>query len=163
MRVIQTSSDTLGSLLDTLSSPNDCVWPYEKWPKMKFNNGLIGGSSGGHGPIRYTIINYLKSQSISFRFDRPTSFHGTHTFSIKEQNGNSTLLIHEIQMKVSLGGLIIWYGGIKYLHDALLEDCFDKVENQFSQIPKSRAYGFYVQVLRKLVQLASSFSKRRRL
>ena len=39
------------SLVDTLSSENDFLWPHQLWPRMKFDKPLTVSANGGHGPI----------------------------------------------------------------------------------------------------------------
>ncbi|WP_186434942.1 hypothetical protein [Gillisia sp. Hel_I_86] len=69
-------------LLETLATENDKIWPTEKWPAMKFKNGIRTGANGGHGPIRYSVEKYEPNEIIQFRFSKPEGFNGIHKFEI---------------------------------------------------------------------------------
>lgn len=82
---------TVGSLIDSLASTNDSLWPNEKWPPMRFDRALDAGTRGGHGPIRYYIEDYQPSRLVVFRFVAPRGFDGTHRYEIGEQHGRTVL------------------------------------------------------------------------
>ena len=67
-REIQQPKKIIGQLISTLSSKEDNVWPTEKWPAMRFKDGLEEGSKGGHGPIRYVVKEYVIGEKIDFFF-----------------------------------------------------------------------------------------------
>jgi hypothetical protein len=73
-RIISQPIDTVWPLLLTLSSKEDKIWPKEQWPAMKLDNGLLEGSKGGHGPIRYTVAQFIPKQLIQFQFQQPRGF-----------------------------------------------------------------------------------------
>lgn len=143
---------TISEILDSLSSKNDRLWPNEIWPPMKLNDGLEINSSGGHGPISYYVSQYDKGKSIEFTFTRPVDFKGTHAFEIIEKAENTILLRHTIDMTVNLKGFLMWYLAIKWLHDALLEDCLDKVHNQLNEIKVQPPHNFWVNILRNILR-----------
>ncbi|MEM9930603.1 MAG: hypothetical protein AAF840_12335, partial [Bacteroidota bacterium] len=86
-----------GELLPTLASREDKIWPKERWPAMRFQEGLRLNAKGGHGPIRYTITNYSPNTFIEFTFSRPKGFYGIHTLAFIP-HGNKTEVIHTIDM-----------------------------------------------------------------
>ena len=57
-REFDLSLASVGSLIDSLASSNDRLWPNDKWPPMRFDRALAVGARGGHGPIRYSIEEY---------------------------------------------------------------------------------------------------------
>lgn len=120
----------------------------DKWPPMRLDKGLAVGSKGGHGPIRYTVQTYDPEGFIEFRFRKPVGFHGTHQFEITALAENSTEIKHTIEMEITGVALITWPLAIRWLHDAFMEDAFDKVENQFSAVQKNSQWSFWVRVLR---------------
>ena len=150
-RIINTPINTISECLQTLASENDVIWPKEKWPAIRFKEGLKIGSKGGHGPIRYTIEAYAPQEKIQFRFSKPKGFEGIHYFEITALNAGQTSIKHTIDMMVKGKGILLWYSSILHLHNALIEDAFDKVENQFGSVKHPAKWTIWVRVLRKLL------------
>ena len=142
--------EVLSEILETLSSPEDRLWPHESWVPMTLNHGLTMNSSGGHGPIGYYVSGYSKGKSVEFTFTRPKGFIGTHKFDVMEISAGKTVLRHTIDMKVDFKGFFSWHLAIKWLHDALLEDALDKVHNQLSENQVKSPQNFWVTFLRKV-------------
>jgi hypothetical protein len=166
MRVINSHKRTINQpirmvypLFKTLASPNDLVWPYEKWPAIKFKNGLHVGSEGGHGRIRYTIIKFIEGKSIKFQFSKPEGFIGTHELKIEKINSEITLISHEIRMETSLKATLLWVFIIRWLHNALIKDAFIKVENYFVSEKREIKHSFWVLILREIYKRKSSKTK----
>ena len=151
-RTINQPKKKLTELIETLSTEKDKIWPFEKWPKMKFKEGLKEGSNGGHGPIRYTINKYIPGELIQFKFIKPEGFSGIHKFEISELANNKTELTHTIDMNTTGIGTLTWTIGIRWLHDALMEDLLDKIENQFSNKSKRTEWNNWVKFLRKVLK-----------
>jgi hypothetical protein len=142
----------ISEIFDTLASTNDRLWPWEIWPPMILNTGLTMLSSGGHGPIGYYLSNYDHGKSVEFTFTRPRGYIGTHTFEVVKISDKSTLLRHTINMNLNMNGIATWYLAIKWLHDALLEDCLDKVHNQLADTQVYSPHNFWVKSLRKVLK-----------
>ena len=123
-RIIQQPKEKVSQLFETLATSEDLIWPYENWPALRFKDGLHVGSKGGHGRIRYTIIDFKEGKYIKFRFSKPKGLNGTHE-----------LKIIETPM-------------IRWLHDALIVDAFDKVENYFASHNKVAMYTIWINFLR---------------
>ena len=149
-RIIHQPKESISKILDSLSSGNDLLWPKEKWPPMIFKKGLVEGATGGHRPIRYSIKKYIPGSLIEFEFMKPDEFKGIHKFEITEIEKDKTELKHTISMTVSGKGIFTWYFAIKWLHDALLEDCMDKVENNFLTEKISSDWNLWVLFLRRI-------------
>ena len=149
-RIIHQPKESISKILDSLSSGNDRLWPKEKWPPMIFKKGLVEGATGGHRPIRYSIKKYIPGSLIEFEFMKPDEFKGIHKFEITEIEKDKTELKHTISMTVSGKGIFTWYFAIKWLHDALLEDCMDKVENNFLTEKISSDWNLWVLFLRRI-------------
>ncbi|CAM1363612.1 conserved hypothetical protein [Tenacibaculum sediminilitoris] len=163
MRVLNIHKRTLNQpksevveLLKTLATENDRIWPKEKWPAMRFKEGINVGAKGGHGPIRYSVEKYNPNEIILFRFLKPDGFNGIHKFEIKELSKEKTEIKHTIDMNTVGKGTIIWFLAIHSLHNALIEDGFDKIENNFSENIKTSKWSFWVKLLRRL------FTKKRK-
>ena len=151
-RIINQSKTKVSDLLETLSAKEDKIWPFEKWPKLMLKIGLKEGSSGGHGPIRYTVIKYIPNKLIQFEFSKPKGFNGSHRFEITELDMDKAEIKHTIEMNTSGIGLLTWAIAVRWLHNALIEDAFDKVENQFSNNSKKTEWNFRVKFLRKILK-----------
>ena len=151
-RIIDQPKEQIAPLLDTLSSRKDMVWPIGKWPAMRLKQGLQEGSSGGHGPIRYTVSRYLPGEIVQFEFSKPTGFNGFHRFELSSLEEGQTQLKHIIKMNTRGMGTLAWVLAIRWLHDALVEDAFDRVENYFSGKKKKTEWSFWVKTLRSLLK-----------
>lgn len=139
-------------LFNTLSQKDDKMWPLEKWPAMKFKDGLKENSVGGHGPIRYKVVNYDPMGYIEFQFIKPDGFDGNHTFEITDLIDGKTEIKHTIDMEATGLGTLSWCIGIRWLHDALIEDAFDKIENQLCHNEKHSAWNLWVKILRRIMK-----------
>ena len=127
-RVIRAPLSAVGGLLDGLSSPADALWPRDRWPPVRFDRPLGVGAKGGHGPIRYTVEAYEPGRSVRFRFDAPRGFDGTHGFDVEEVAPGQTRLRHTLSMRASGRARLAWPLLFRPLHDALVEDAFDRAE-----------------------------------
>jgi hypothetical protein len=125
-RTIPRPKAVLLDLFSRLGAQDDPIWPKEKWPAIRFKEGMKVGASGGHGPIRYQVIAYDPAGMVTFQFQRPRGFQGVHQFEILEKSEGVTELRHTISMQTTLTGTIIWLVAIRWLHDALLEDASRK-------------------------------------
>ncbi len=147
-RVIPQPVAKVAALLATLAGEHDKVWPMEHWPRMKLDKGLVAGSKGGHGPIRYTVSKFEPGRIARFEFSGPKGFLGHHRFELSALGEDRTELKHVIEMKTSGIGTISWSLAYRWLHDALVEDALDKVENHFSKKKKKTEWSLWVKVLR---------------
>jgi hypothetical protein len=148
--ITQPKSEVAG-LFKTLATENDLMLATDKWPPMKLDKGLQIGSKGGHGPIKYFITKYVEDDSITFQFDL-TGFNGFHKFELFESEKNKTQLKHTIEMTTTWSATLKWAMAIRWLHDAFIEDAFDKVENYFTIDKKSTKWGLWVRLLRKIMK-----------
>jgi len=149
----------VSQLFKTLATSKDLVWPYENWPAIRFKDGLKVGSKGGHGRIRYTIINYKAGETIKFKFSKPEGFIGTHELKIESIDTDETKISHKISTNTTLKATFLWIFVIRWLHDALIEDAFDKVENQFSVNKKQIKRNIWVKLLRDIYKRKSVQTK----
>ena len=158
-RTINQPKEKVSQLFKTLASSKDLIWPYENWPAIRFKEGLKVGSKGGHGRIRYTITEFKEGECIRFQFSKPEGFNGTHELKIRTINEDSTEISHEINAELTLKATILWVFVIRWLHDALIEDAFDKVENYFTPNKKVTTYNFWVTLLREAYKRQSFNTK----
>jgi hypothetical protein len=147
-RIVNQPKEKVSQLFKTLATTEDLVWPYENWPAMKFKNGLKIGSKGGHGRVRYTILDYIEGEYIKFQFSKPLGFIGIHELKVYGIDHNKTELVHKIDANISIKASFLWLFIIRWLHDALIEDAFDKVENHFLDEKKITSHNLWVKLLR---------------
>lgn len=150
-REIQQPKFEIVKLFNTLATDNDLMLATDKWSPMKLDNGLQVGSKGGHGPIKYFVKEYQPEKSITFQFDM-AGFNGFHRFDINELEPNKTELSHCIDMTTTGSATLKWTLAIRWLHDAYIEDAFDKVENHFTKDKKSSEWSWRVKILRKILR-----------
>jgi len=150
-RLLPVSRSSVWEKIEKLSSRQDPVWPFERWPRMILHPGLIVGAKGGHGPIRYQVEEINLNHGIKFRFLSPSGFHGFHTLKI-EGDEISLKVIHEINMETSFTSSFIWLFVIKHLHDALIEDAFTKLEGALNLPQTIVKWNLWVKILRYLLK-----------
>ena len=150
-RTIEKPAAEIVQLFGTLASENDRMLATDKWPAMKLDRGLQVGSKGGHGPIKYFITDYQPGKSITFQFDM-TGFDGFHRFDIIPSGAHQTQIVHVIDMNTTGFATLKWALAIRWLHDAFIEDAFDKVENQFTRTQKRSEWIWWVRVLRRIMR-----------
>ncbi|MTJ82261.1 MAG: SRPBCC family protein [Telmatospirillum sp.] len=129
-RRIPASLPDAGALLETLAGPSDRLWPHERWPAMILDRGLSVGSAGGHRAIRYRLAEHVPGRRIDFTFEAMPHlrlFRGHHRFEVIEDD-DAVLLRHTIDVRTSPATWIHWKIFIEAIHDALIEDAFDKAE-----------------------------------
>jgi len=150
-RTLNQPKSRIVELLKTLSTDNDKIWPKENWPAIKFKGGIKVVVKGGHGPIRYAVEKYNPNELIQFKFSKPTGFNGIHKFELEELDKNKTEIKHTIDMNAKGKGIFIWAFAIRSLHNALIEDGFDKIENNLSDSKKKTEWNFWTKLLRKQI------------
>ncbi len=146
-RILQQPSSVITPMLSSLSAKNDMMLATDKWPRMRLDQGLVPGSKGGHGPIRYTVSDYREGESITFTFDM-NGFDGFHQFKIEKLEEGVTKLSHVIDMKTSGWAALKWILAIRWLHDAFIEDAFDRVEGYFNLTLRCAEWTWWVKMLR---------------
>jgi hypothetical protein len=144
---------TVGALIDSLASRDDRLWPLGKWPPMRFDRPLAVGAVGGHGPVRYSVEQFHPGRSIRFRFSAPRGFNGTHRFEAEQRQG-ATVLRHVIEMQATGPALLSWPLAIRSLHNAAIEDCFDRATLSLGiPLEHPARWSIYVRLLRAAMQM----------
>lgn len=142
-------------LFKTLATTDDKIWPVNNWPAIRFIDGLKIGSRGGHGRIRYAVVAFEDGNHVRFKFTKPKGFVGTHELTLKPVSENVSEIQHIIKMNTDFQAGLLWVFVIRWLHDALIEEAFDTLENYFSEEKKEPKYNLWVRLLR-------SYYKRKR-
>jgi hypothetical protein len=115
---------------------------------MTLDRPLSVGAVGGHGPVRYTVEAYEQEQSVRFRFTAPRGFIGTHGFEVESLGEGTTRLRHVLEMKTSGWATVTWPLVFRPLHDALIEDSFDRAERSLGLEPHPARWSPWVRLLR---------------
>lgn len=149
IRVLQQPIEIVSKLFTTLATSEDKIWPSDNWPAVNFKEGLHIGSRGGHGLIRYTVIDIKPGNYVKFKFTKPNGFVGTHELKLKSISNNASEIQHVIEMNTDFKAALLWSFVIRWLHNALIEEAFDNVENSLSLKQKTTTYNFWVRLLRK--------------
>ncbi|MFC4223505.1 SRPBCC family protein [Lysinibacter cavernae] len=124
----------VGGQLETLSQPDDDFWVTDLVPPMVLDNGLQPGSVGGHGAVRYSVIEHEPGRSVVFRFDQRTGLRGTHRFVI-EQDGDDIIVRHELEAELSGAMRLLWKPLVLPIHSGVIEDIFDHLERSAGHEP----------------------------
>lgn len=146
-RTIAAPAARVGALLDTFASADDKFWPHENWPGVKFDLPLQVGATGGHGTGPYTVSSYIPGQHIRFEFGGGRQ--GYHEFTLREVDEMTCLLRHSTKAELTFNSAWRWYLLIRPLHNALIEDLFDKVESQVAKVEHPHVWSSRVQKLRQ--------------
>ncbi|OLT24436.1 hypothetical protein BJF83_24225 [Nocardiopsis sp. CNR-923] len=150
-RRLPVAPEHVGALVDTLSSPDDRLWPRHDWPAMRLDSPLTTGARGGHGPVRYTVEEYLPGRLVRFRFGAPRGFDGFHEFTVRPDGSTGAVLGHLVSMRLRGPAHLTWPLAFRWLHDALIQDCLDRAERALTGTVRAPArWSPYVRLLRAL-------------
>jgi hypothetical protein len=139
------------ALIDGLAGDDDRLWPRDRWPPMRFEHGLCEGSDGGHGPVRYQVIEHRPRRLVRFRFTAPAGLIGEHAYELEA--GDRTVLRHTLTARAE--GRMRWQWPLLFgpLHDALIEDSLDHAIAVVSEVPYEPAqWPLRVRALRWLLK-----------
>jgi hypothetical protein len=150
-RIIKAPRDEVGSIIDTLSSRDDKLWPKKLWPPMRLDHGLKVNSKGGHGPIRYFVEAYQPGRMVKFRFTGPKGFNGFHCFEVLTGEADKTVIKHTLAMDTSGSALITWPLIFRPLHDALMEDAFSAAQASLEIEREVKSWTPWVRFLRRIL------------
>jgi hypothetical protein len=131
-RVLDADPETVGALLDSLSSPDDRVWPNRRWPPMRLDCGLVVGSDGGHGPVRYEVARYEPGRLVVFKFTPKFPVAGEHRLEVLPTPGGRALVRHTLEGRPKSWLVLGWPLCFRWLHDALIEDALDRAKAQIA-------------------------------
>lgn len=129
-RRLAASPEIVGALLDSLASEDDRLWPHRRWPRMRLDHGLALGSRGGHGPVRYEVARYEPGRLAAFKFAPDFGIDGEHRCEVIDGSDGTTLLRHTLEGRPTGWMRLGWPLAIRWLHDALIEDAFDRAQAQ---------------------------------
>lgn len=152
-RVLNAPWETVGALIDRLGSDEDVLWPSDRWPRLRLDKPLSVGARGGHGPIRYHVIEYEPGYMVRFRFSSPPGFLGHHEFILEHAPGDAVRLRHVVTLGLVGDARWTWPVVWRPLHDALMEDLMDRAEAAVTGQPVSpRKWSAWVGFLRTVLK-----------
>jgi Polyketide cyclase / dehydrase and lipid transport len=128
-REIAAPAAAVGDILDTVGGPGDRLWATDIWAAepVVFDRPLGVGADGGHGSIRYSVVDYEPGRRLVFRFTPGGGLSGTHRFELEELGPERCRLTHILEADASrwtrpfVPVLIGW-------HDAMVETALDRAE-----------------------------------
>lgn len=149
--VLPASVDRVGAILDTLATDDDALWPTDRWPRMHFREGLRLGAAGGHGPIRYRLVEHHPGRRLRFAFMAPKGLEGDHWFEVIPHDEDA-LLRHGLVAHPR--GAMRWQWPLVWrpLHDALVEDALARAVAVLAGRETDRSWPLHVRVLRRLAR-----------
>jgi len=127
-RTIDAPAASVGALIDLIASDNDPLWPSPAWQPIRLDRGLVTGSRGGHGPIRYHVGEYEPGHRVRFIFDPPTGIEGHHELRVEETGLSGCTLIHDARGRMLGRMRLVWPLALRWLHEALSQDLLDNAE-----------------------------------
>lgn len=151
--VAGTAAVTVGALIDGLAGPDDRLWPRERWPAMRLQQGLREGSEGGHGPIHYQLVEHRPGRLARFRFTGSSGLIGEHRYELESADEQSVILRHVLTARTEGRMRWQWPLVIGPFHDALMEDSLDHAQAIVTDTPyRSRRWPANVRTLRWLLE-----------
>ena len=152
-RTIEAPAATVGEVLDTLSSPDDRLWPRQAWPPMRFDAPLGVGARGGHAFVRYRVVGYRPGHRVEFAFDPRIGVDGFHAFVVEPLDGRRCVLRHEMHADAHGVAALNWVLVVRALHDACVEDALDCAEHAATgAVARPARWSVGVRVLRRWVR-----------
>ncbi|WP_176955770.1 DUF2867 domain-containing protein [Sinosporangium album] len=115
-------------MLETLATDHDRVWHSDLVQPITLDRGLNVGSRGGHGQVRYHVIEHEPGRLVRFEFHRSIGLVGNHTFEVVPHDDWHATLRHTIEAQPTRRGRVTWPLLIKHIHDNAVEDMLDHIE-----------------------------------
>ncbi len=143
--------EQVGALIDSLAGDDDAVWPSDRWPALWLKNGLQLGSVGGHGPIRYSVDEYVPGRRVRFQFSGPRGFLGWHELTVVPAHDGCDLR-HTLSIDPRGLARVSWPVVIRPLHDALVEDAFDNAATTLGLDGIRPRWSWWVRCLRRALR-----------
>jgi hypothetical protein len=156
-RRLDAPAAVVGALVESLSSRDDRLWPTRRWPPMRLDRGLELGSDGGHGPVRYAVARHEPGKLVAFAFTPAFPIAGEHRCEVIACPDGGTLLRHTLEGQPRSWLRVGWPLCFRWLHDALIEDSFDRAEAQVAgEAWEPRPLSAPVRLLRRVAALAEA-------
>lgn len=129
-RTINAPAQVLAPLLDGLGGDGDRLWPGEHWVPMVLDRPLAVGADGGHGAIRYRVVEYEPGRRVRFLFHPSTGIAGIHELSVEELGAQRCRVRHVLLGRAHGRMRLLFPVLVEPLHDAVIEDLLDNAERE---------------------------------
>jgi hypothetical protein len=123
-RVILADVSSVGAELDRIERH----WPAPPWPALHLDRGLTVGSPGRHGRIRYHVESYQPGQRTRWAFTPEVGLAGYNEISVVAGGPGRSVITDELAGRLRGRMLLVWPLGLRWLHEALINDLFDNIE-----------------------------------
>lgn len=123
-RIVPGPLDVSSELLEGILDPAGSVWPFDL-RRLELDRGLDPGSTGGHGPVRYTVVDHDPGRRVRFAFTPDAPIAGWHEFVLGDVPGLGVRWRHEL----CIDPVDRWVREqVEPSHDALIEVLLDRVD-----------------------------------
>jgi hypothetical protein len=127
-RELSAAPQDLGALIDRLGSEDDRSWPTDRGAApLELDGPMAVGASGGHGAVRYAVVEHEPGRRVVFRFRPRVGLVGTHGFDIAPLGDHRSRITHTLECDVRPKLLPVW-PIVRRAHDVLIEELFDRAE-----------------------------------
>ncbi len=154
-RSFHAEREAIGVLIDSLSAPQDRLWPTNKWPAQVLDGPLKEGSKGGHAGVKYTVVEYTPGRRVVYQFDPAgwlAGIDGRHYFEVVPRR-RGVLLRHVLEGDADPKTWVKWKVGIEPLHDALIEDLLDGAERKLhGHLDRPAGWSPWVKIIRRMIR-----------
>jgi hypothetical protein len=123
-RVILADVDTVGAELDRIERH----WPAPPWPALHLDRGLTAGSPGRHGRIRYHVESHQPGRRTRWVFTPDMGLTGYNEIRVLESGPGRAVITDELAGRLRGRMVLVWPLGLRWLHEALINDLFDNIE-----------------------------------
>jgi hypothetical protein len=146
-RAIPADMDTVGAHLDQIERH----WPAPPWPALHLEHGLAVGSPGRHGPISYHVESFEPGRRTRWVFTPDVGLTGYNEISVLDGGPGRTVITDELAGRLHGRMVLVWPVGLRWLHEALINDLFDNIERAATgRVRRPRRHNVWVRTIRWL-------------
>lgn len=140
-RMLNGTAPDVGALLDGLMTPEDKLWPHDRWPGPRLDGPLAVGSVGSIGDEarrRFRVAEYEPGRRVRVAFNDERGIVGYHEYEVITIGPVTTKLQHIFDAEVSGLAIVRWPLEFGPMLDALIEDSFDNAAAHLAGVPVTR-------------------------
>lgn len=156
-RTIDAPARALAPLLDGLGGQGDRLWPSRSWSPMILDRPLAVGADGGHGSIRYRVVEYEPGRRVRFLFDRSTGIAGIHEVVVEALDERRSRMRHVLLGRAQGAMRLLFPLLVEPLHDAVIEDMLDNAERETTGgVRRPQRHSAWIRLWSRLERRSSS-------